>query len=67
MLSEVRLVKPVLHVDLDKDGKLNLAALARPQPAQARTKPANSPLPRFRIGTVVLEDGTLNFSDQRKP
>jgi len=67
LLSEVRLVKPVLHVDIDKDGQLNLAALARPDPKVDSTAQTGSTLPRFRIGTVALEDGQINFTDQRKP
>jgi hypothetical protein len=60
VLSEVRLVNPSLHVEISKQGVVNLAALA-PGGGAASQQPA-----RFAIGHVALENGRIDFEDQRE-
>jgi hypothetical protein len=59
VFSEVRLVNPSAQLVIARDGRLNLAALA-----PGGGTPAGEPA-RFAIGRFVLENGRLDFEDQR--
>ncbi len=59
VFSEVRLVNPLAHVVISKDGRLNLTALVPGGGA-----PASEPA-RFAIGRFALENGRVDFEDQR--
>jgi hypothetical protein len=61
VLSEVRLVNPSMHVEISKQGLLNLAALAPPGSGEASPQPT-----RFAIGHVLLENGSVDFVDERE-
>ena len=61
VLSEVRLVDPTLHVEIAKDGKLNLAALAPGGGTAGTAQP-----PRFAIDRFSVANGSLTFEDQRQ-
>src|SRR4051812_18558765 len=50
VLSALRLAKPELHVEIDQDGRVNLAALAKDD-----GKPSEG-LPRFSIGTLEISE-----------
>lgn len=63
VLSELRLTRPALYVDIDPEGRVNLAALSGPDTAEK--KPAGS-LPRFIIGQFAIEDGLIAFADRRE-
>ena len=73
MLDEVRLVDPVVHVEISKEGRLNLAALV---PASAGASPsANGGKPkaapptqtaRFAVGHFSVVNGSLAFEDHRQ-
>lgn len=63
VLSELRLTRPALYVDIDPDGRVNLAALSRPDAAEK--KPAGG-LPRFIIGQFSIEEGSIAFADRRE-
>src|SRR5712691_11889167 len=60
VLSEVRLVNPSLHVEISKQGVVNLAALG-PGDGAPSQQPA-----RFAVGHVALENGRIEFEDQRE-
>jgi uncharacterized protein involved in outer membrane biogenesis len=72
VLDQVRLEKPVLHVERDGGGKVNLAALA-PAPAAAPAAAPDPPAPAadgpkptpfgLEVGEARLVDGTVHFSD----
>ena len=59
VLDEVRLVDPAVHLEIAKDGRLNLAALV-PDGA-----PADS-TPRFAIGNFTVANGSIFFEDHRQ-
>jgi len=61
VFSEVRLVDSSAHVEVSKDGRLNLAALA----PDKGTAPSPQPT-RFAIGTFSVANGSLDFEDQRE-
>lgn len=62
VFSELVITRPVLNVDIDPEGRVNLAALAGPpQPDQ----PAGR-LPRFIIGRLAIDDGSIAFADRRE-
>ncbi len=63
VLSELRLTRPALFVDIDPEGRVNLAALSRPEAAEK--KPAGG-LPRFIIGQFAIEEGSIAFADRRE-
>jgi hypothetical protein len=62
VLSELRLTEPSLHVEMSQEGRVNLAALIPKSPAKAA-----SPEPaRFAIGHLAVENGRVDFVDQRE-
>lgn len=61
IFDEVRLTAPALNVDIAKDGRLNLAALAPNAGGEA-----SGPLPRFAIGHFAVADGSIAFEDRRQ-
>lgn len=61
VLSSARLDKPLVHVVIDEQGRVNLAALSRDD-----GKPSAG-LPRFYVGNLEIADGTIAFSDLREP
>ncbi len=62
VLSAARLTEPAVRVEISKENRLNLAALAtgsgggptRPEPV------------RFAIGHIAIENGRIDFEDQRE-
>jgi len=65
VLDLVRLVDPALHIEIAKDGRLNLAALF-PGTAGSAQDAAATPSPRFAIGKFSLTNGSIDFDDQRQ-
>jgi hypothetical protein len=61
VLDEVRLVDPALHVEIAKDGRLNLAALLPETGGAVAAQPA-----RFAIGRLSVVNGSIDFADQRQ-
>ena len=61
VLDEVRLVDPAAHVEIAKDGRINLAALATGEGAAG-----SAPPPGFDIGRLSVVNGSINFDDQRQ-
>jgi len=61
VLSEVKLVDPTLHVEISKQGQLNLSALA---PDTGGTT-AREPL-RLSIGHLAIANGLVEFEDVRE-
>lgn len=60
--ADVTLAAPVLHFDLDKDGRTNFTGLlARLRGDQARTQAAS--MPQVIVMRVALTDGRIEFSD----
>lgn len=61
VLSALQIGKPELHVEIDEQGRVNLAALSRDdgQPSAA--------LPRFYIGSLNVSEGVVAFADLREP
>ncbi len=60
-LDEVRLVDPAVHLEIAKDGRLNLAALAPDAGSTGSTQPL-----RITIGRLSVANGSLDFEDQRQ-
>jgi Domain of Unknown Function (DUF748) len=61
VLDEVRLVDPAVHLEIAKDGRLNLATLV------PDTGPADSAQPaRFAIGNFSVTNGSIDFEDHRQ-
>jgi len=61
VLGEVRLLDPTVYVEIGKDGRLNLAALAPDPGAAASTQPA-----RVTIGQFAVANGSVDFADLRQ-
>ena len=61
VLDEVRLVDPVVRVEIEKDGRLNLAALAPGAGETGSTSP-----PGFDITRLSVVNGSIDFADQRQ-
>ncbi|MBI4205573.1 MAG: DUF748 domain-containing protein [Betaproteobacteria bacterium] len=62
VLSELRLTEPAIHVEIAQDGRLNLAALGgKPGEPADRSEPA-----RFAVGHLAIENGRIDFVDQRE-
>lgn len=61
VLDEVRLVDPAVHLEIAKDGRLNLATLVPDSGAADSTQPA-----RFAIGTFSVVNGSIDFEDHRQ-
>jgi len=61
VLDEVRLVDPALHLEIEKDGRLNLAALA-PDAGTA----GSTPPPRLALNRLSVANGSLYFADLRQ-
>jgi hypothetical protein len=68
-LAEIRLEAPDLHLVLGDDARLNLARLADAFPAETSPEPADEPgpPPRLVLEKVVLQQGTLTFTDETVP
>jgi Domain of Unknown Function (DUF748) len=67
VLGEVSLASPVVHVVIDKDGRVNLAALAGPPSAPAKeSAPSPSRPPRVVIEYAAIKDGLVEFEDRRQ-
>ncbi|HET6492037.1 MAG TPA: DUF748 domain-containing protein, partial [Burkholderiales bacterium] len=62
VLSELRLVDPAVNVEISKEGRLNLAALAPP----SSDKTASPQPARVAIEHIVVENGRIDFADQRE-
>jgi Domain of Unknown Function (DUF748) len=61
LLSDVRLVDPTVEVEIAKDGRLNLAALAPDPGGTGSAQP-----PRFAIEHFSVSNGSIGFEDQRQ-
>ncbi|MCE9524345.1 MAG: AsmA family protein [Alphaproteobacteria bacterium] len=67
-VTEIRLVKPVIHLEIDKDGRGNWlfepqsATPGAPVPAQPSTSTSSAD---FSFRDVTLSDGTLTYRDAR--
>jgi uncharacterized protein involved in outer membrane biogenesis len=68
-LAEIRLEAPDLHLVLGDDARLNLARLADAFPVETSPEPADEPgpPPRLILEKVVLQQGTLTFTDETVP
>jgi len=69
LLDEVRLVDPAAHIEIAKDGRLNLAALwpgSGSAPAGTAEGAASTQLPRFAIGQFSVSNGSIAFDDERQ-
>ncbi len=68
-LAEIRLEGPDLHLVLGADSRLNLARLGDAFPATPAAAPAEADdgPPRLVLEQVVLQDGTLTFTDETVP
>ena len=68
-LAEIRLEAPDLHLVLGDDARLNLARLADAFPAETSPEPVDEPgpPPRLVLEKVVLQQGTLTFTDETVP
>jgi hypothetical protein len=62
LLSELRLTEPAVNVEIAKDGRLNLAALGGKSP---ETSTPSEPA-RFALGHLMVENGRIDFADQRE-
>jgi uncharacterized protein involved in outer membrane biogenesis len=63
-LDEVRLDRPFAHALIRADGSLNLSELVPP------TRPDAGPTPAFRIGSLAVNQGRIDFADlsrEQKP
>jgi Domain of Unknown Function (DUF748) len=65
VLGEVSLAGPVVHVVIDKDGRVNLAALAGPPSVPAKESAPSKP-PRVVIEYAAIKDGLVEFEDRRE-
>ncbi|MBI4290069.1 MAG: DUF748 domain-containing protein [Betaproteobacteria bacterium] len=61
VLDELRLVNPSARLELSKEGRLNLAALAPDRGAAPAT-----PLPNFAIARLAVVNGSIDFEDLRQ-
>ncbi len=59
ILSELQLKDPSLHIEIGKDGRVNLAALIPPQ-----TGTVKQPV-RFAVGRIAIANGLIEFEDKR--
>ena len=69
--SSVELVRPRLHLDVDPDGRLNLARMVdeaapsdAPAPAPA---PEKNSMPRIAVVSLRLDNGRVVFTDRSDP
>ena len=62
VFSELSITRPELDVDIDPEGRVNLAALAGPDRPE---QPARG-LPRVLIGRLAIEEGSIAFADRRE-
>ncbi len=60
VFSVLRVVKPALNVEIDAEGRVNLAALSHDDGKKS------TGLPRFHIGELSIENGTIAFADKRQ-
>jgi hypothetical protein len=61
VLDEVQLVDPAVHIEIAKEGRLNLAALVPDSGGEASTQVA-----RFTIGHFSVANGSIDFEDHRQ-
>jgi Domain of Unknown Function (DUF748) len=59
-LSEVRLEQPVVQVQINRDGSLNLAKLA---PPEQKPEPPAGELPAVRVKALGVHGGSVHFED----
>lgn len=64
VFGDIRLQTPALHVEISREGRLNLAALAGEQTSTPQ-EPKPSATPRVIVGDIQVEGGTIVFEDQR--
>jgi hypothetical protein len=64
-LSEIRLLRPRVHLALAADGGLNLAALGPATPPAGKDQEAARGLIRLVIGQLTVTDGQVGFEDRR--
>lgn len=62
MFSRLRLVEPSVRFEISREGQLNLAALAPTTSGDA----AQSGPPRFAVGHLAIENGSIDFEDRRQ-
>jgi len=62
MFSGLRLVEPSVRFEISREGQLNLAALASTTSGDA----AQSGPPRFAVGHLAIENGSIDFEDRRE-
>jgi len=62
VLSELRLTEPTLHAEISEKGRLNLAALL----PKSSDKAASAEPARFAIGHLAVQNGRIDFLDQRE-
>ena len=61
VVDEVRLVDPTARLEIGKDGRLNLAALAPDTGAAAPVRPV-----QFAVGRFSVVNGSIDFDDHRQ-
>ncbi len=65
-LSELRLDRPALTVEILSDRTLNLARLLRPQPPQPTSADTTGEMPRFTIRHLAIAGGELRYGDRSR-
>ena len=64
-LRELRLDGASLHLVIEADGRINLAALSQPSPSPS-PPPTAEPTLRLLLQHLVLADGTISLTDKRQ-
>ena len=65
--AEIRIERPSLHVEIQHNGRLNLADLADSFPKSEDSPSTDRPPPRLLVQHAEIVDGSFTFSDQSNP
>ncbi len=66
VFSEIRLVDPSVHIEISKEGRLNLGALVPESGADTGgAADARAPV-RFSLGHLAIANGVIDFEDARE-
>ena len=65
-VTTLDLETPRVHVAIDANGTVNLAALATPASANPAHPTASGPPPQIRIDDLRIDSGQVTFSDRRR-
>jgi uncharacterized protein involved in outer membrane biogenesis len=64
-VTSIRLLQPLVSIARDAQGRLELPVPPAPPPAEEQPPSGKLPVSRVSVSSFVIEDGTVDFTDQQ--